>query len=403
MKVAVIGGGAAGFFAAISIKEHHPKSNVVLFEKSPKVLSKVKVSGGGRCNVTHSCFEISELIKHYPRGAKFLKKAFHQFKVIDTIDWFDTFNVQLKTESDNRMFPTTDNSQTIIDCLTNQFDQLGCVLKLQSAVTKITSLNSNKGFELIVNDKKMSFDKIIVATGGSPKIEGLKWLQNLGHKIEKPVPSLFTFNMPKHPITALMGAVAPNVKVRIEGEKLESTGPLLITHWGMSGPAVLKLSSFGARKLAEKNYQFNIFVSWLGQLSEDVVRALFQKEISKHSLSQISNYKLPGIPKRLWVYLVEKVGIELDKRWCDFSKKDLNRLVNGLVNDSYQVQGKTTFKEEFVTCGGVSLVDVNPNSMESKKIPGIYFSGELLNIDGVTGGFNFQAAWTTGFIAGKLS
>jgi len=403
MKVAVIGGGAAGFFAAISVKEHHPKSNVVLFEKSPKVLSKVKVSGGGRCNVTHSCFEISELIKHYPRGAKFLKKSFHQFKVIDTIDWFDTFNVQLKTESDNRMFPTTDNSQTIIDCLTNQFEQLGCVLKLQSAVTKIAPLNSNKGFELIVNDKKMSFDKIILATGGSPKIEGLKWLQNLGHKIEKPVPSLFTFNMPKHPITTLMGAVAPNVKVRIEGEKLESTGPLLITHWGMSGPAVLKLSSFGARKLAEKNYQFNILVSWLGQLSEDAVRALFQKEISNHSLSQISNYKLPEIPKRLWVYLVEKVGIELDKRWCDFSKKDLNRLVNGLVNDSYQVQGKTTFKEEFVTCGGVSLADVNPNSMESKKIPGIYFSGELLDIDGVTGGFNFQAAWTTGFIAGKLS
>ena len=301
------------------------------------------------------------------------------------------------------MFPITDNSQTIVDCLVSEFEQLGGVLKLQSAVTAITALGDNAGFELIVNGQKMYFDKVIVATGGSPKIEGLKWLQELGHKIEKPVPSLFTFNMPKHPITALMGAVAANAKVRIEGQKLESTGALLITHWGMSGPAVLKLSSFGARKLAEKNYQFNILVSWIGEHSEDAVRTLLQKEITNHSLAQVSNYKLADIPKRLWVYLVQKVGIELDKRWCDFSKKELNQLVNGLVNDCYEVSGKTTFKEEFVTCGGVSLTNVNPNSMESRKISGLYFTGEVMDIDGVTGGFNFQAAWTTGFIAGKLN
>jgi len=403
VKVALIGGGAAGFFAAISVKQHHSKAKVVLLEKSPKVLSKVKISGGGRCNVTHSCFEISELVKHYPRGEQFLKKSFHQFKVNDTIDWFDKRNVHLKTEEDNRMFPITDNSQTIVDCLVSEFEQLGGVLKLQSAVTAITALGDNAGFELIVNGQKMYFDKVIVATGGSPKIEGLKWLQELGHKIEKPVPSLFTFNMPKHPITALMGAVAANAKVRIEGQKLESTGALLITHWGMSGPAILKLSSFGARKLAEKNYQFNILVSWIGEHSEDAVRTLLQKEITNHSLAQVSNYKLADIPKRLWVYLVQKVGIELDKRWCDFSKKELNRLVNGLVNDCYEVSGKTTFKEEFVTCGGVSLTNVNPNSMESRKISGLYFTGEVMDIDGVTGGFNFQAAWTTGFIAGKLN
>lgn len=403
MKVAVIGGGAAGFFTAISVKDHYPNAQVMLFEKSTKVLSKVKVSGGGRCNVTHACFEISELIKNYPRGAKFLKKSFHQFNVNDTIDWFDRMNVHLKTEADNRMFPISNSSQTIIDCLVNRFDSLGCILKLQSSVSKIKPSSNHGVLELVVNNQNMVFDKIIIATGGSPKIEGLQWLKEMGHQIEKPVPSLFTFNMPKHPITALMGTVASNAKVRIEGEKLESQGPLLITHWGMSGPAVLKLSSFGARKLTEKNYQFNILVSWLGQHNEEEIRNLLKKQIANHSLAQVSNFKTPEIPKRLWAYLIQKLDFEADKRWCDFSKKELNRLVNVLVNDSYTINGKTTFKEEFVTCGGVSLSDVNPNSMESKKVPGLYFAGELLDIDGVTGGFNFQAAWTTGFIAGKLA
>ncbi len=401
MNVAVIGGGAAGFFASISVKQHHPNARVVLFEKSTKVLSKVKVSGGGRCNVTHSCFDNNVLANNYPRGGRFLKKAFHQFGVNETIDWFGERNVVLKTEKDNRVFPITDSSQTIVDCLIQEFEKLGCILNTKSASTAIE--RNKDQFQLTINDQKMLFEKVIVATGGSPKKEGFEWLRKLGHKIELPVPSLFTFNMPKNSVSELMGTVAPEARVRLQGGKLESAGPVLITHWGMSGPAVLKLSAFGARELAERNYHFSILISWLAAHSEEEVRELIKSHSTSNRLAQISNFRNEQIPKRLWMYLITKVGIPLDKRWVDVSKKELNKIVNVLCNDSYDVRGKTTFKEEFVTCGGISLNEVNHQTMESKVVAGLYFSGEVLDIDGVTGGFNFQAAWTTGFIAGKLN
>jgi predicted Rossmann fold flavoprotein len=401
MNIAVIGGGAAGFFAAISAKEHHSDAAVTLFEKSSKVLSKVRISGGGRCNVTHACFDKDALIKHYPRGEKFLKKSFHQFQVKDTINWFTDRGVGLKTEKDNRMFPISDNSQSIIDALTAAYDQLGGVLKIQSRITSLTP--KNPGFELIFNKETQFFDKVIVATGGSPKEDGLQWLKALGHTIVKPVPSLFTFNLPKHPITKLMGTVAPMAKVRIEGGKLASSGPLLITHWGMSGPAILKLSAFNARLLAECQYDTNFIVSWLGGYTEDQVRDLLQDQINQKPMAQLSRFRVPEVPKRLWLYLLDKLEIPADKRWNEFSKKHRNQLLNVLLYDRYQINGKTTFKEEFVTCGGVSLTDVHAHTLESKRQPGLYFAGEVLDIDGVTGGFNFQAAWTTGFIAGKVA
>ena len=401
MRVAVVGGGAAGFFAAISAKQHHSQAEVFLYEKSNKVLSKVKVSGGGRCNVTHHCFDIKDLSKNYPRGERFLKKAFYQFAVQDTIDWFELRGVELKTESDNRMFPTTDDSQTIIKLLTMEFNRAGCTLKTQCRVEKLTSESSK--VQLVINGKKEGFDKVILATGGSPKLQGLQWLVDTGHGIENPVPSLYTFNIPNENITTLSGAVAANARVRIMGEKLENTGPLLITHWGFSGPGVLKLSAFGARVLAEKNYQFSVAVSWVANANEEGLRKAISNQKEKFGKQQLSTFRLEGLPKKIWWYLLDKLELPHDKRWLDLSKKEINKLVNVLLNDEYKVSGKTTFKEEFVTCGGVSLSDVKVQTMESKVVPNLYFAGELLDIDGVTGGFNFQAAWTTGFIAGKLA
>lgn len=401
MRVAVVGGGAAGFFAAISVKQHHREAEVLLFEKSNKVLSKVKVSGGGRCNVTHNCFDNKELSTNYPRGERFLKKAFYQFAVQDTIDWFAHRGVELKTEPDNRMFPTTDDSQTIIKALTTEFNRVGCTLKTQCRVEKLT-LESSK-IQLVINGKEEGFDKVILATGGSPKLQGLQWLADTGHGIENPVPSLFTFNIPNENITTLSGAVAANARVRIIGEKLENTGPLLITHWGFSGPGVLKLSAFGARVLAKKNYQFSVAVSWVANANEEGLRKAISNQKEKFGKQQLSTFRLEGLPKKIWWYLLDKLELPHDKRWLDLSKKEINKLVNVLLNNEYKVSGKTTFKEEFVTCGGVSLSDVKVQTMESKVVPNLYFAGELLDIDGVTGGFNFQAAWTTGFIAGKLA
>ncbi len=401
MRVAVIGGGAAGFFAAISVKGHHANAEVVLFEKTSKTLSKVKISGGGRCNVTHHCTDQSGLPSFYPRGKQFLKKAFHQFSVTDTINWFESRGVQLKVESDNRMFPKTDSSQSIVDALESAFFDAGCIIKTKSPVSQM--LSTPKGIQLVINGQELLFDKVIVASGGSPKKAGLDWLAQMGHKIAAPVPSLFTFNMPQQPITELMGAVAPDSRVRIVGEKLDSIGPLLITHWGMSGPAILKLSAFGARILANKDYHFQISVSWVNTLSEEILRTLIYQQKEQKGMQQLSNFRLEGLPKRVWWFLLKKIDLPVDKRWIDISKKDVNRMVNILLNDEYNVRGKTTFKEEFVTCGGVSLNDVSANTLQSKKVPNLYFAGEVLDIDGVTGGFNFQSAWTTGYIAGKLN
>jgi len=402
MQVAVIGGGAAGFFSAISAKHHHPDAKVTIYEKSDKLLSKVRISGGGRCNVTHHCFKVSDLVKFYPRGEKPLKKAFGIFSTNDTLNWFQKRGVELKTEADGRMFPTTDSSQTIIDCLLKEIQNLGIGIKTKSPISTLREIEKAILLEF-KNGESKQVDKVIIATGGSPRPEGFNWLKKLGHDIETPVPSLFTFNMPNENIKELMGVVANPVSVKIMGTKLRSSGPLLITHWGMSGPAILKLSSFGARDLNEMNYKFKALINWTGELSEQEIRDKLKTVAESNAKKRIYNVNPFNLPSRLWEFLIKKLGIAEDMIWDNMGKKNINRLVQVLTNDEYSVEGKTTFKEEFVTCGGVSLQNVDIKTMESRKSPNIYFAGEVLDIDGVTGGFNFQAAWTTGFIAGKLS
>ena len=396
-KVAVIGGGAAGFFAALSAVQHHPSAQVVLFERRPNFLSKVKISGGGRCNVTHHCFSPSALSKHYPRGGKQLKKALGTFQASDTVAWFESRGVALKTESDGRMFPTTDSSQTIIDCLLHEADQHGVDVRLQSPVRELTPLASG---DFSLNGER--FDRVVVATGGSPKREGLAWLEALGHTVSNPVPSLFTFNMPGSDITALMGVVVPNALVRIQGTKLTQQGPVLVTHWGMSGPAVLKLSAWGARELAERGYEFSVQVNWIGIANEAEVNATIDDAMPDMRKKKVANACPFELPKKFWAFLLARAEVSADAVWLDLGKKAKNKLINTLLNDVHEVRGKTTFKEEFVTCGGIALSEVNFNTMQSHVVPGLYFAGEVLDVDGVTGGFNFQAAWTTGFVAGSL-
>ena len=397
MRVAVIGGGAAGYFAALSARNHHADSRVILFEKSNKVLSKVKVSGGGRCNVTNATFSPSGLAKHYPRGGKQLKRTFNQFQAADTVSWFNERGVQLHTEADNRMFPVSNDSQTIIDCLTQEAECTGVEVRMQCPVKKLERMEGH----WLVNDE--SFDSIIVATGGSPTSKGFDWLRTLGHEIAEPVPSLFTFNMPNEPIIELMGVVVPNAIARIQGTKLTEQGPILITHWGMSGPGILKLSAWGARELAQREYMFTVQVNWVGAPTEQAVQASIDEALVEIRKKKLTNYCPFELPRKFWEYLLQRAGCDPHRTWSDLNKKDRNRLVNALFNDTYQVQGKTTFKEEFVTAGGVTLSEVDFNTMQSRVAPGLYFAGEVLDIDGVTGGFNFQAAWSTGFVAGKLT
>jgi predicted Rossmann fold flavoprotein len=401
MKVAVIGGGAAGFFSAIALKENYPEATVHILEKSSKLLAKVKVSGGGRCNVTNACDSISEFARAYPRGSKLLKRAFHEFSNHDCIQWFEDRGVPLVTQSDQCIFPRSQDSQSIIDCFLNECKRLGVEIKCNAGINKI--LRREDGLALsFSNEELVNYDKVIVATGGSPKRAGLLWLEELGHRIEDPIPSLFTFNMPQEEITKLMGIVVPETKVRIQGTKLRSDGPLLITHWGMSGPAILKLSAFGARILSELNYAFTIQVNWVNEQNQELVLNEIEHITLAHSNKILSNYRPFMLPDRLWQYLLGKSGLDPSKKWLELGAKGQHSLVRLLTGDEYSVQGKTTFKEEFVTCGGVSLASIHSKTMESKVCKNLYFAGEVLDIDGITGGFNFQAAWTTGFIAGKL-
>ncbi len=399
MIIAIIGGGAAGFFAALSAKKHFPEYTVIIFEKSAKVLSKVKISGGGRCNVTNACFDNKELAKHYPRGENNLRKAFEQFNAQSTVDWFEQRNVALKTYPDNCIFPQSNDSQTIIDCFTKEASTLGVEIKFNQSITEIN--RTENGFELITREAKFQADKVIVTTGGHPKRSGLEWLEQLGHTIIEPVPSLFTFNMPQDPIRELMGNVVENATVKVEGTKLIGKGPLLVTHWGMSGPAILQLSAWGARILADKAYQFSVLVNWLDDEKDEGLRMRLSKIIEEHGGKMIGNLNPFPMTSRLWNFLLTKSEINPEMRWKDLGKNVTNKLVNTLINDRYVVSGKTTFKEEFVTAGGISLQDVNFKTMESNIVPGMFFAGEVLDIDGITGGFNFQAAWTTGFVAGK--
>lgn len=403
MRVAIIGGGAGGFFSAFSVKQHHPDAHVTIHEKSSKLLSKVKISGGGRCNVTNGTDSIQDLAEAYPRGSKQLRKLFGIFNNQHVIRWFEDRGVALVTQDDLCVFPVSQNSQSIIDCFMNEARKLGIEIKTQSGVQKIEEVDNQ--LELTFTGENTSterYDKVIVATGGSPKLSGLDWLAELGHQISPPVPSLFTFNMPSEPITELMGIVVEKAIVRIQGTKLRGDGPLLITHWGMSGPAVLKLSSFGARILSEMSYNCVAQVNWVNEVNVEEVSKRMTRLSKEQPNKQIANARFLEIPVRLWIHLLEKCEIPKDITWSQLGKKPFNKLLNILTNDEYVVSGKTTFKEEFVTCGGVSLESLDMKTMESRTMKNLYFTGEVIDIDGITGGYNFQAAWTTAYIAGKL-
>lgn len=399
-QLVVVGGGAAGFFCAVNAARMNHGLHVTILEKTNKLLSKVKISGGGRCNVTHALFDIVEMSKRYPRGQNFVKKTFHQFFTTDTIEWFKARDVRLKAERDGRMFPVTDSSQTIIDCLMNEANSYGVEIRMNCEVQELAVDNSRFAVHL-ANGQLLTANFVVVACGGYPKVSMFKWLQNLGHSFSEPVPSLFTFNLPKHPITQLMGVSVENARVKIQGSKLVEEGPILITHWGLSGPAVLRLSSWGARELAISNYHFTVHINWLLSCNEHTVKEQFQNFRTSNSSKKIVNHNFGFLPNRLWQFLLEQSGVTNETRFADLSSKSENLLIKNLVDYVVEVKGKTTFKEEFVTAGGINLSEVDANTIMSKKIPNLFFAGEILDVDGITGGFNFQHAWTSGWIAAK--
>jgi predicted Rossmann fold flavoprotein len=391
--IIIVGGGAAGFFTAINIVEKNPKLKVAILERGADVLQKVRISGGGRCNVTHACFEPNELVKYYPRGEKELRGPFHQFSSGDTIEWFEKHGVELKTEDDGRMFPVSNSSQTIIECFLNATQKLGIEVLTGQSVQSL--FKKEAVWKIETQNENYLAEKLILATGSNPKI--WEMMQTYGHAVVSPVPSLFTFNIKDPRIKELPG-VAAHVTVKVKDTKLESKGPLLITHWGMSGPAVLKLSAWGARILHDKNYQFTIFVNWLCDLETDEAEKMLKALKQEHAKKAVSKKSPFDFPNRLWESLVLASGIEAETKWADLSKTQLQNLSNQLTNGTFQVNGKSTFKEEFVTAGGINLKEINFKTMESKLHENLYFAGEIVNIDAITGGFNFQNAWTSGFI-----
>lgn len=396
--IVVIGGGAAGYFAAIHAGKGGA-NKVVILEKTNKVLTKVAVSGGGRCNVTHDCDYPAQLIGNYPRGGKKLRKAFDLFDAQNTFRWFEDRGVALKTESDGRVFPVSNSSQSIIDCLVASAQENGVKLHFKREVREI-KVGENGGFDLtLAGGDKLFAQKVIVTTGGQNKPESYKWLADLGLKIARPVPSLFTFNVPDSEMKDLMGLSMPNGKVQIPGTKWKNDGPILITHWGFSAPAVIKLSAWAAVYLNGINYSFPILINWTG-LSEDETRLTLRKMRENHPGKMLASNPLFEIPSRLWERLCSMANIGSEIRYSELPSKQMNKLIENIIRCAFDVRGKTTFKEEFVTCGGVELSEIELTSFECKKIPGLYLAGEVLDADGVTGGFNFQHAWTSGYLAG---
>jgi predicted Rossmann fold flavoprotein len=405
LKVIVVGGGAAGFFGAIACGLANPEHQVTLIEAGSKPLAKVRISGGGRCNVTHHCFEPARLVENYPRGGKALRGAFSRFQPRDTVQWYESRGVKLKTEADGRMFPITDSSETIINCLMTAADRAGVDLRTGAAVKTVKQYQGDRGasyFQVeLKNERVLQGDRLLIATGSNPL--GYRWAKNLGHKIEPAVPSLFTFNLRDPRLQSLAGVSVNNAQVKLGTgkNKLEQTGSLLITHWGVSGPAVLKLSAWGARTLFDLKYYAPLQINWLSEFNQEDLKLLFSDLKQTQPQKKIVNYCPVELPKRLWQSLIKYAEINPDKVWSAISKKELNKLATEVVQGQYEITGKGVFKEEFVTCGGVSLKEVNFKTMESKKCPGLYFAGEILDIDGVTGGFNFQSAWTTSWLAGQ--
>jgi predicted Rossmann fold flavoprotein len=400
-KIIVIGGGAAGFFGAIICANTYPNVQVTLLEAGREPLTKVRISGGGRCNVTHHCFEPSMLINYYPRGGKALRGAFTRFQPKDTVAWFGTQGVKLKTEADGRMFPVTDDSATIVKCLMETANFAGVKLMTNTVVHSVSQVSD--GFEVALKTGNiLKCDRILIATGSNPL--GYRWAKALGHTIEPPVPSLFTFQINDPRLKDLAGVSVENASVRLltpDKTKLEQRGPVLITHWGLSGPAVLKLSAWGARVLHDHSYKMSLQINWLPEYNSETLREYLINIKTEHSKRKVSGFCPFSFPKRLWQSILSYIKIDFETLWAELSKNSLNQLVQELSQSQYQITGKGVFKEEFVTCGGVSLKEIDFQTMESKVCSGLYFAGEILDIDGVTGGFNFQSAWTTAWLAGK--
>lgn len=395
-QIAIIGAGAAGCFAAANITSNGNRA-IVLFEKASRAMQKVKVSGGGRCNVTHACYDIPELSERYPRGKQLLRKTLYHFGPSDMETWLSQRGVQLKTEPDGRMFPVTDDSQTIIDAIWTEMMTRQVQVRFGRSVSDIERRPS--GFRIHFQDGGIyDTDKVLVTTGGYQKTSQYDWLQQLGHTIEPPAPSLFTFNIPDSAITGLMG-VSTEASVKIAGTKFAERGPLLITHWGLSGPAVLRTSAWAARELQGRDYQFKVLINWLPEYTEDQLRAQITGLRSSAGKQPLTSKNPFELPRRLWEYLLQRSAIMETTRWAELPAALQNKLIGHLIRDEYEVKGKTTFKEEFVTCGGIKLSEVNPQTMESRIVPGLFFAGEVLDVDGITGGYNFQHAWSSGYIA----
>ena len=397
--IVVIGGGAAGFFSAINIACKKQDARVIILEKSEELLHKVKISGGGRCNVTHSCFDPMLLIKNYPRGEKSLISVFHQFQPKDTIDWFEQRGVGIKKEADGRMFPITDSSQTIIDCFLKEAKKYQVQIITNCAVDDLKYTDKKQWLITTNTQEKLLADKVICTTGSH--LRTWKLLESIGHTIEKPVPSLFTFNTKDIRLKDLMGVSVPQVKLQIVNTKLKTEGPLLITHWGLSGPAILKLSAWGAKELSTLQYKFNLEINWSGLTTAEEVKKYLIDTKQAHSKKQFSNTILFQLPSRLWNSLILFSQIEPTKKWADISSKEILILVDLFYKSNFQITGKSTNKDEFVTCGGVNLKEIDFKTMQSKIVPQFYFAGEVIDIDAITGGFNFQAAWSTAWIVSE--
>lgn len=400
-KIAILGGGAAGFFAAIACAETNPAAQITILERGKSVLEKVRVSGGGRCNVTHDCPDARELVKNYPRGSRELLAPFLKFGPTDTVAWFERRGVRLKTEADGRMFPTTDDSATIANCLISSAKNAGVSIRTGARAEKLEPLPGGAGWRIWLTGEPQPLvaDRVLVATGSNPAIWDL--LAGLGHRIVPPVPSLFTFNTKDTRLRDLSGLSVPLAALKISGQKLSANGPLLVTHWGLSGPAVLRLSAWGARILHDADYRFSLIVNWLGETPADAALeklAAARLDFGKKLVRANPQF---GLPARLWENLAQAAGIAADRRWADVDKKSLLALAEQLTSATFQIAGKSTFKEEFVTAGGVDLREINFKTFESRLLPGLFFAGETLDVDALTGGFNFQAAWTGGWLAGR--
>jgi len=403
-NIVVVGGGAAGFFCAIQIAELHPDWHITIVEKTSKLLSKVRVSGGGRCNVTHDCPSVDQLIQKYPRGQRFLKKSFYQFATQHTIDWFAKNEVKLHTEKDGRMFPITNDSETIVACFMKKVNQYQIEILLNHEVVSVNKkMNQEKhSFELVFgNQKTIQADQICFAVGGIVKAANFKWIEDLGHHFIPSVPSLFTFNVVDKKITTLMGLSVEQASIQWQGEKFIEQGPLLITHWGISGPAAIKLSAWCARAMAEANYAGNILINWVPIYNENSLRLEWMNLRQDFGRREMGSKNPFDLPQRLWHFLLQEAGIAQQTKWADLKNTAQQQLIQLLTRTTLSIQGKTTFKEEFVTCGGVDLAEIDANTMESKLIPGLHFAGEMMDVDGITGGFNFQHAWTSGWIAAQ--